>query len=70
MNLGITPTVLPLLRQFGLEPGRALANASPSPERLRAQRIEQFRLIVANCAQHNEVVGDARSLERQVAAAR
>jgi len=64
MDLGITPAVLPLLRQLGLEPGRARANAHPSPERVRAQRIEQFRFIVANCAQHNEIVGDTRSLER------
>jgi hypothetical protein len=47
---------MPLLRQLGLEPGRARANARPSPERVRAQRIEQFRFIVANCARRNDIV--------------
>jgi len=67
MDLAVSPVVLPLLRQFGLEPGRARANARPSSEQVRLQRIEQFRVIVAHCAEPNDITGDPRSLEQALA---
>jgi hypothetical protein len=65
MNLGTIPAVTPLLRQFGLEPGRARANARPSPEQVRMQRMEQLHVIIANCTAYNDVEADPRSLERR-----
>jgi hypothetical protein len=35
------------LRSFGLEPGRALINAQPSPQERRAQRLEQWAYVQA-----------------------
>ncbi|HJQ41855.1 MAG TPA: hypothetical protein VJ831_02120 [Jatrophihabitantaceae bacterium] len=34
------------LRPLGLDPGRALANASPTPEQRAARRTEQLHYIV------------------------
>ncbi|MDT4939088.1 MAG: hypothetical protein QOG80_2759 [Pseudonocardiales bacterium] len=51
MKLGIPRAIdlLPL-RPLGLEAGRALANANPTPDQKRARRAEQLRYIVAQCA--------------------
>jgi hypothetical protein len=35
------------LRRLGLEPGRALANAQPSPAAVQASRVEQLAYIQA-----------------------
>ena len=47
MNLTrLAPIAILPLRPFGLDPGRALANAKPTPEQLAARRNEQLRYIV------------------------
>jgi hypothetical protein len=56
-----------LLKALGLEPGRALANAKPSPEQLKARRDEQLRYIVAHCSRSE---GSATSPASRTAAAR
>lgn len=52
------------LRPLGLEPGRALANANPTPEQRELRRAEQFRYIAMNCAQaaapESNSIGDER----------
>ena len=51
MRLGLPhPSTFLPLKPLGLEAGRALANAKPTPEQLRRRRAEQFRYIVMHCA--------------------
>lgn len=62
MKLPNPASLLPL-KPLGLEPGRALANANPTPEQNRRRRTEQFRYIVRHCAEAQDVVASGPSLE-------
>jgi hypothetical protein len=42
------------LRQLGLEPGHAVANAKPTAERTRAAQIEEFAYVTSRIAAHDE----------------
>ena len=53
------------LKSLGFDPGRALANAHPTPEQLRARREEQHAYIAAAIARPSDgtrrAVGGNRS---------
>lgn len=57
MKLGIPHALLPL-SALGLDRGRSLANANPTPEQVQRRRIEQFKYIVAQCSQAERLEDD------------
>lgn len=62
MNLhSLTPVLVLPLRPFGLEPGRALANAQPSDEQRAIRRREQLRYIESRFPSDHEGVTAARA---------
>lgn len=64
MKLGLPhPSRLLPLKSLGLEPGRALANAKPTAEQRQKRRAEQFRYIVLNCAERQQVTSSSPSIE-------
>ena len=64
MKLGLPhPSTLLPLKSLGLEPGRALANANPTPDQLKRRRAEQFRYIVLSCAEAQQVAPSTPSIE-------
>jgi hypothetical protein len=65
------PGALLPLKSLGLDPGRALSNANPTPAQRRQRRTEQFRYIVRNCAEAQQrVVANGPSLEAREHSAR
>jgi len=64
VKLGLPhPSTLLPLKSLGLDPGRALINANPTPAQRRQQRTEQFRYIVLSCAEAQRIAGSSPSLE-------
>jgi hypothetical protein len=49
------------VRSWGLEPGRAVANAQPSEAELEAQRTELRERVIARFAEQDRTVVGART---------
>ena len=56
MRLNVSATALSVVRSLGLEPGRAIANANPSPEVVAARRADQHAWIQAGLARPTDGV--------------
>lgn len=56
MRLNVSSTALSVVRSLGLEPGRAIMNANPSPEVVAARRADQHAWIEAGLARPSDGV--------------
>ncbi len=67
MHINLHEAALWPLRSLGLDPGRAVVNARPTPEQVRARRAEQFVYIASQyVSPHPDVPfgGDPRATRR------